>query len=104
MHRIGAPPPGDQQALADVVGDIASAQLRRDRPLWEMWVVEGLEGQQAAVVTKMHHATIDGASGADVMVHLLDLTPEIERRSRSPKSASSASGVPPTSSSSATRS
>lgn len=80
VHRIGAPPPGDQSALAEVVGDIASAQLRRDRPLWEMWVVEGLEDQQAAIVTKMHHATIDGASGADLMVHLLDLTPEIQHK------------------------
>ena len=80
LHRIGAPPPGDQKALTEVVGDIASSQLRRDRPLWEMWVVEGLEDEQAAIVTKMHHATIDGASGADVMVHLLDLTPEIQEK------------------------
>jgi WS/DGAT/MGAT family acyltransferase len=77
LLRIGAPPPGDQRALADVVGEIASRQLDRSHPLWEMWVVEGLEGDRAAIVTKMHHATIDGASGADVMVQLLDLTPEI---------------------------
>lgn len=77
LMRIGAPPPGDQKALAEVVGEIASRQLDRSKPLWEMWVVEGLEDGQAAIVTKMHHATIDGASGADIMVHLLDLTPEI---------------------------
>ena len=77
LMRIGAPPPGDQRALAEVAGEIASRQLDRSRPLWEMWVVEGLEGGQAAIVTKMHHATIDGASGADVMVQLLDLTPEV---------------------------
>ncbi|MFY9587268.1 MAG: wax ester/triacylglycerol synthase family O-acyltransferase [Actinomycetota bacterium] len=80
LMRIGAPPPGDQKALADVVGEIASRPLDRGRPLWEMWVVEGLVGDQAAIVTKMHHATIDGASGADVMVHLLDLTPEIAEK------------------------
>ena len=82
LLRIGAPPPGDQRALADVVGEIASRQLDRSHPLWEMWVVEGLEGDRAAVVTKMHHATIDGASGADVMVQLLDLTPEIADKPR----------------------
>lgn len=80
LHRIGAPPPGDQRALAEVVGDIASRQLDRGKPLWEMWVVEGLEQDKAAVVTKMHHATIDGASGADLMVHLLDLTPEVQQK------------------------
>ena len=77
LHRIGAPPPGDQRALEQVVGDIAGRMLERTRPLWEMWVVEGLEGDLAAIVTKMHHATIDGTSGADVMVHLLDITPDI---------------------------
>jgi WS/DGAT/MGAT family acyltransferase len=77
LHRIGAPPPGDPRALADVVGDIASRQLDRSKPLWEMWVVEALEGGTVAAVTKMHHAGIDGASGADVMVQLLDLTPEM---------------------------
>jgi len=82
LHRIGAPPPGDQRALAEVVGDIASRQLDRSKPLWEMWVVEGLEDKKAAVVTKMHHATIDGASGADLMVHLLDLTPEVQQKAK----------------------
>jgi diacylglycerol O-acyltransferase / wax synthase len=84
LMRIGAPPPGDQRALADIVGEIASRQLDRSKPLWEMWVVEGLEGGQAAIVTKMHHATIDGTSGADVMVHLLDLTPEIADKPKPP--------------------
>jgi diacylglycerol O-acyltransferase / wax synthase len=77
LMRIGAPTPQDQRALAEVVGEIGSRALDRSKPLWEMWVVEGLEDGQAAIVTKMHHATIDGASGADVMVHLLDLTPEV---------------------------
>jgi diacylglycerol O-acyltransferase len=79
LHRIGVPPPGDLRALEEVVGDIAGRTLDRGKPLWDMWVVEGLQDERAAVITKMHHSTIDGTSGADVMVHLLDVTPEISR-------------------------
>lgn len=77
LRRIGAPPPGDLRALERVVGDVAGRTLDRSKPLWEMWVVEGLSDERAAVVTKIHHSAIDGTSGADVMIHLLDLTPEI---------------------------
>jgi WS/DGAT/MGAT family acyltransferase len=77
LHRIGVPPPGDLRALEGVVGDIAGQTLDRGKPLWDMWVVEGLKDGRAAVITKMHHSTIDGTSGADVMVHLLDITPEV---------------------------
>jgi WS/DGAT/MGAT family acyltransferase len=77
LRRIGAPPPGDQRALEQVVGDIASTPLDRSKPLWEMWVVEGLQDEQVAIVTKIHHATMDGTAGADVMIHLLDMTPEV---------------------------
>jgi len=75
LHRITIRPPGDQEALGDVVGDIASWPLRRDRPLWEMWVVEGLSDERVALIVKMHHSTIDGVSGANVMGSLFDLEP-----------------------------
>jgi WS/DGAT/MGAT family acyltransferase len=61
--------------LADLAGDIASRPLDRAKPLWEMWVVEGLENGHVGVVAKMHHCTIDGVSGANMMVHLFDLEP-----------------------------
>lgn len=76
MHRIGAPSPGSLEELAEVVGHIASTQLDRSRPLWDLWVVEGLEDGHVALVTKMHHSAIDGTSGADLMVHLFDLEAE----------------------------
>jgi WS/DGAT/MGAT family acyltransferase len=62
--------------LGDFAADVISRQLHRDRPLWEMWVVEGLEGGKIALVTKMHHSTIDGVSGAELLGILFDLEPD----------------------------
>jgi WS/DGAT/MGAT family acyltransferase len=75
LHRVVLKPPGDERSLANVVGDIASWPLRRDRPLWELWVIEGLADGRIAILVKMHHSTIDGVSGANMMGHLLDLEP-----------------------------
>jgi WS/DGAT/MGAT family acyltransferase len=76
LHRIGCPSPGGMHELADLVADIAARPLDRTKPLWEMWVIEGLEHGYIAAVTKMHHCAIDGVSGADLMVHLFDLEPQ----------------------------
>ena len=70
------PAPGSEKELAELVGDIASRPLDRTRPLWEMYIVEGLQNGYVASVAKMHHATIDGVSGANLMVHLFDLEPD----------------------------
>jgi diacylglycerol O-acyltransferase / wax synthase len=75
VHRLSLQSPGDERALGALVGDIASWPLRRDRPLWEIWVVEGLPNDKVALVVKMHHSTIDGVSGASMMGRLLDLEP-----------------------------
>ncbi|HUC38116.1 MAG TPA: wax ester/triacylglycerol synthase family O-acyltransferase [Acidimicrobiales bacterium] len=76
LRRIGLPAPGGQRELAELAGDIASRPLDRSRPLWEMWVIEGLANGQVAIFAKMHHSTIDGISGANMMVYLFDLEPE----------------------------
>jgi diacylglycerol O-acyltransferase len=76
LHRVVLEPPGDERSLAHVVGDIASWSLRRDLPLWELWVIEGLADGRVAILVKMHHSTIDGVSGANMLGHLLDLEPE----------------------------
>ncbi len=76
LFRIGVPAPGTLQELAELVGNIASRPLDRSKPLWEMWVAEGLEHGYVALIAKMHHCVIDGVSGADLMVHLFDLEPD----------------------------
>jgi diacylglycerol O-acyltransferase / wax synthase len=75
MRRIGCPSPGGEEEFAEIVGDIAGRPLDRSRPLWEMWIVEGLENGLIGAVVKMHHSTVDGVSGANLLVHFLDLEP-----------------------------
>jgi len=67
---------GTREELAQVAGDLMGRPMDRSRPLWDMTVIEGLEDGHIAVVSRTHHAAIDGASGMDITVNLLDLTPE----------------------------
>jgi diacylglycerol O-acyltransferase / wax synthase len=72
IQRVTLAPPRDDRVLATLVGDIASCPLRRDRPLWELWVVEGLPHARIALVMKVHNSTIDGVSGAHLISRLFD--------------------------------
>jgi diacylglycerol O-acyltransferase / wax synthase len=76
VRRIAVPSPGSIEQVAEMVGDIASRPLHRSRPLWEFWVIEGLENGAVAVVARMHHATIDGVSGSSLLTNILDLEPK----------------------------
>ncbi len=67
LRRAALPSPGGMRELAEFAGDVISRQLHRDRPLWEMWIVEGLKDGKIALVVKMHHSTIDGVSGAELL-------------------------------------
>ena len=75
LTRASLPEPGGQSELDAFVASAMSRPLDPDRPLWEMHVVEGLEGDRIALVAKIHHAVLDGVSGASVLAAFLDLTP-----------------------------
>jgi WS/DGAT/MGAT family acyltransferase len=70
------PRPGDLEQLKILAGRIMSQKLDRSRPLWELWIVEGLEDDRFAIVSKTHHCMIDGISGVDLMAVILSMTPE----------------------------
>ncbi|RJF94457.1 wax ester/triacylglycerol synthase family O-acyltransferase [Oleomonas cavernae] len=72
-HRA-LPGPGDTAQLTELVCELTSTRLDRNLPLWELHYVEGLAKGRVATITKMHHAAIDGVSGAEILTELLDLT------------------------------
>src|SRR3954447_1748538 len=67
VRHTALPSPGSDYELQVLSGRVFSQQLRRDRPLWEMWLVDGLEGGGFAIFSKTHHAVIDGISGLDIL-------------------------------------
>ena len=74
VRHHAVPPPGTPQQLSDVISRIHARPLDRTRPLWELYVIDGVDdGRMAATFTKVHHATIDGASGAMMLAALLDV-------------------------------
>src|SRR5437764_6106509 len=71
VRRVAVPAPGGPHEFGDLISDIASHQLDRRRPLWELWVVEGLEHGHIGVVAKIHHAAADGVAAAAMLANVL---------------------------------
>ena len=78
VRDIALPAPGSMEQLREQVARIYSRRLDRARPLWEVYLIHGLAEGRVALLTKMHHAAIDGMSAAEVMTVLYDLTAEGE--------------------------
>jgi WS/DGAT/MGAT family acyltransferase len=77
VRHTALPEPGTEDQLKRLAGRVFSQRLDRDKPLWEMWVVEGLDGgDRFAVLSKTHHALVDGVSGIDIMSILFDTKPQ----------------------------
>lgn len=82
VHRLALPSPGGYAELVELTSHLAGLPLDRSRPLWEMWVIEGYhrdDGEERVVVfSKMHHATVDGVSGSNLISHLCSLEPDAD--------------------------
>jgi diacylglycerol O-acyltransferase len=75
IRHTALPEPGGEAQLKRLAGRVFSQQLDRSKPLWEMWLVQGLENDRFAILTKTHHAMVDGVSGVDIGTVLFDLEP-----------------------------
>ncbi|HEX7187993.1 MAG TPA: wax ester/triacylglycerol synthase family O-acyltransferase [Actinomycetes bacterium] len=76
VRRSALPRPGDDHQLAELVARVQSRPLDRSRPLWEMYLVEGLAGGRFAIISKTHHAMVDGVAAVDIGQVILDTTPD----------------------------
>jgi WS/DGAT/MGAT family acyltransferase len=76
VRHTALPQPGSEEQLRALAARIHSQRLDRAKPLWETWLVQGLEGGRFALISKSHHALVDGISGVDLMTVLFDPTPE----------------------------
>jgi diacylglycerol O-acyltransferase len=75
VRRSALPKPGTDAQLRELVGRLMGRRLDRNRPLWETYLVEGLEGGRVGIITKTHHAMVDGVSAVDIGTVILDVTP-----------------------------
>ena len=75
LRELALPDPGDERVLAEQVARIVSRPLDRSRPLWELYLIHGLEGGRVGMLTKIHHAAVDGASVAELLGIMLDTEP-----------------------------
>ena len=94
LRHTSLPAPGGEADLRRLVGRVMAQALDRTKPLWEIWMVEGLDRGEWALVSKTHHCMVDGVSGTDLLTVIMDATPEPPPRSTEPwEAAPSPSGL-----------
>ena len=77
VRRVGVPPPGSQREMDELISEIGSYQLDRSRPLWQIWVLEGLEDGLVGFVAKIHHACADGVAAAAMLANVMSEEPTL---------------------------
>jgi diacylglycerol O-acyltransferase / wax synthase len=75
VRHSALPSPGSEEQLRNITGRLFSQALDRSKPLWEIWLVQGLEKNRFALITKTHHALVDGVAGVDIATVLFDVKP-----------------------------
>lgn len=80
IRETAVPPPGTDEQLAELVARLIARPLDRSRPLWELYVINGLANGRIAQLTKIHHAAIDGVGGAQLLASIVDLEPDAPAR------------------------
>ncbi len=76
LRHTALPAPGNENQLKNLAGRLFGQQLDRAKPLWEVWLVEGVEGGRFALISKTHHALVDGVSGVDITTVMFDASPD----------------------------
>ena len=94
VRSTALPSPGSEDQLRDLAGRVFAQQLDRDKPLWEIWLVEGLEDGGFALLSKTHHALVDGISGVDIMIRALRHVARARRAARPGPALAPAPGPP----------
>ena len=84
VREVGLPSPGTPQQLAEQVARIAARPLDRRRPLWEVYLLWGVQDDRAALLVKFHHAALDGVAGAELVTTLLDQSPDVPQPAAPP--------------------
>jgi diacylglycerol O-acyltransferase / wax synthase len=79
VRHSALPAPGSEEQLRNTAGRLFSQRLDRSKPLWELWLVQGLERNRFALINKTHHALVDGVAGVDIATVLFDVKPVPER-------------------------
>jgi len=95
IRRIAVPSPGDREALAEVAAYLYSRHMDRSRPLWEVWLLEGLAGGKYALFSKLHHSMLDGEAATRLGAQITDFAPDAPPREIDPAIADARPGPVP---------